>query len=418
MIKRHSVRVFPIAEVTTVAPTEVAARDVGLTPQIVENIWNACVDYYKTGVQPAIALCIRHRGEVIIDRAIGHAWGNGPEDAPETPKRLATPDTLYNLFSGSKPFVAMLVHHLAQEGKIHLDDYVAEYIPEFRVPLKDKVTIRHLLEHKAGFPSTGGNLDLDLLTDPVKIKEHYDDVEAWYAPGERVAYHAISAGFVLSEIVMKLTGDDINAYLHKIVSEPLGFSSLRWGVTRAQLENVARDRFTGWEQVAPVNAAFRRAFGATMQEIIEIADDERFLTGIVPSGNCFTTPNEASRFFELLLRGGTLDGVTVFERETVQNAVREANFGEFDGVLGAPMRYSAGFMLGARLLSIYGLRTSKVFGHLGLSNVLVWADPERDISVCLMTTGKPVLTPEAFKWIIIPRLISRSIPRIYPGRRI
>src|SRR5699024_2747459 len=117
-----------------------------------------------------------------------------------------------------------------------------------------------------------------------------------------------------------------------------------------------------------------------------------------------------SRFFEFLLRGGTLDGVTIFDRETVRTAVREANFGEFDGDLGAPMRYSAGFMLGARLLSLYGLNTAKVFGHLGLSNVLVWADPERDISVCLMATGKPVLTPEALKWIVIPRLISRSIP--------
>lgn len=418
MIKRHSVRVFPIQEVTTIAPTEVDPRDVGLNPKIVENIWNACVDYYKTGAQPAMALCIRHRGQVIIDRAIGHAWGNGPDDRPETPKRLATPDTLYNLFSGSKPFIAMLVHHLAQEGKLELDDYVADYIPEFRVSPKDKVTIRHLLEHKAGFPSTGGNLDLDLLTDPAKIKAHYGDAEAWYAPGERVAYHAISAGFVLSDLVEKLTGDDINAYIQKVVTEPLGFGSLRWGATRAQLENVARDRFTGWEQVEPVNRAFRRAFGATMEEIIEIADDERFLMGIVPSGNCFATPNDASRFFELLLRGGTLDGVTVFERETVRNAVREANFGEFDGVLGAPMRYSAGFMLGARLLSIYGLRTAKVFGHLGLSNILVWADPERDISVCLMATGKPVLTPEATKWIVIPRLISSSMPRIYPGRTI
>lgn len=417
MIKRHAVQVFPIDEVTTIAPTEVPAEDVDLRTRDVERIWNACVRYYQTGVQPAMALCIRHRGKVILDRAIGHAWGNGPSDPPEAPKRLATPDTLYNLFSGSKPFIAMLVHHLAQEGKISLYDYAAEYVPEFRVPGKDKVTIAHLLEHKAGIPTTGGNMDLDLLTDPAKIREHYHDAEPWYRPGRRVAYHAISAGFVLADIVQNVTGKDINAYIDEVVCQPLNVS-LRWGVKPEDLPNLARDRYTGWEQLPPIDNAFRRAFGATMPEVVEIADDERFLTGVVPSGNCMTTPNDASKFFELLLRGGTLDGHTIFTRETVRRAVREANYGEFDGVLMAPIRYSAGFMLGAKVLSIYGLRTSKVFGHLGLSNVLVWADPERDISVSLMTTGKPVLTPEALRWIIIPQIISRTIPRIYPGRKI
>jgi len=417
MIKRHSVQVFPVEEVTTVATTEVPAENVGLRQRDIEKIWKACVAYYKTGVQPAMAICVRHRGEVVLDRAIGHAWGNGPGDSPDTPKRLATPDTLYNLFSGSKPFIAMLIHHLAQEGKLHLDDYVAEYVPEFRVEGKDKITIAHLLEHKAGIPTTGGNMDLELLTDPVKIREHYHDAEPWYRPGRRVAYHAISAGFVLSDIVEHLTGKDINTYIDEIIGKPLGIS-LRWGVEPEDLDNLARDRYTGWEQLPVIDNAFRRAFGATMQEVVELTDDERFLTGVVPSGNCMATPNDACKFFELLLRGGTLDGHTIFTRETVRRAVRESNFGEFDGVLMAPIRYGAGFMLGAKVVSIYGLRTSKVFGHLGLSNVLVWADPERDLSICLMTTGKPGLTPEAVRWIIIPQIISRTIPRIYPGRTI
>ena len=417
MIKRHSVRVFPVEEVTTIASTEVPAQDVGLRTKDVERIWKACVSYYKTGAQPAMALCIRHRGQVILDRAIGHAWGNGPGDPPDTPKRLATPDTLYNLFSGSKPFVAMLVHKLAEDGRLHLDDYVAQYVPEFQTPSKEKITIRHLLEHKAGIPTTGGNLDLDLLTDPKKIRAQYHETEAWYRPGRRVAYHAISAGFVLADIIEERTGKDINTYMQEVVCDPLGIS-LRWGVTPENLENLARDRYTGWSQIPPINHAFRRAFGATMEELIELTRDERFLTGVVPSGNCMATPNDACAFFELLLRGGTLNGTEIFARETVRSAVREANFGEFDGVLGAPIRYGAGFMLGAKVLSIYGLRTSKVFGHLGLSNVLIWADPERDISVCLMTTGKPVITPEALRWIIIPQIISRRIPRIYPGRTI
>lgn len=75
-------------------------------------------------------------------------------------------------------------------------------------------------------------------------------------------------------------------------------------------------------------------------------------------------------------------------------------------------------MLGAKYVSLYGFRTSKVFGHMGLSNVLVWADPERDISVCLMATGKPAITPEAVLWLKLTHTISALIPRDFPGRQV
>ncbi len=416
MLKRHSVQVFPPEEVTTVSDREIDPQDVGLRKRDLEKIWTACVNYYATGVQPAMALCIRHRGEIVLDRAIGHAWGNAPHDTPDTPKRLATPDTIYNLFSGSKPFVAMLIHHLVQEGKLDLDQYAGDFLPEFRDGVRGKVTIRHLLAHRAGFPTTGGNLDLDLLTDPAKIRAHYHDAPSWSRPGRKIAYHAVSAGFVLADILKEITGDDINTYMTKLVRKPLGIRTLTWGIEPERLDEVARDYFTGFEQPFFIKGAFRRAFGATIQELIALTDDERFLTGVVPSGNCLATPSDATLFFELLLRGGTLDGHEIFKPETIHRAVQENMWGELDGVLGAPMRYSAGFMLGAKVLSLYGLNTSKVFGHLGLSNVLIWADPERDISVCLMTTGKPVITPEALRWIVIPRLITHTFPRIYLGR--
>lgn len=415
---RRSVRVYPPEEVTTISPREREATAGGLRQADVEKIWRAVVSYYKTGVHPAMALCIRRHGEVILDRSLGHATGNSPDDSPTAPLRIATPDTRYNLFSGSKAFTAMLVHHLHDEGRLNLDDYVAEYIPELRVPRKDKMTIRHLLDHRAGIPTTTGNLDLDALVDPEKLREHYRASDLWWRPGRRVAYHAVSAGFMLGDIIKEVTGKDVNEYMTEVVREPLGLSTLTWGVRPEELETIARDTFTGFAQLPFVNAAFRRAFGGTLHEIVELANDPRFLTGIVPSGNLFATPNEAGLFFEMLLRGGTVNGKQIFRRETVRRAVRETSFGEFDGILFAPVRYGSGFMLGAKYLSLYGFRSSKVFGHMGLSNIVVWADPERDISVALITTGKPAVTPEAVLWLNITHTISRVIPREFKGRSI
>lgn len=415
---RRSVRVYPPDEVTTVSSRETDPSEVGLRNGEVEKIWNAVRAYYKTGTQPALALCIRRGGKVILDRAIGHAAGNSPDDPEGAPLRAATPETLYNLFSGSKSLTAMLIHHLDDEGLLHLDDYVAEYIPEFRVTPKDKITIRHLIDHRAGIPTTSGKLDLDALTDPTILREHYRTARSWWRPGRRVAYHAISAGFVLGDIIEVVTGKTINEYMDEVVRQPMGIASLTWGVKPDQLDAIARDTFTGFAQIPPVNAAFRRAFGATLHELVDLTNDPRFLTGVVPSGNCFATPNDASLYYEMLLRAGTIDGKKIFSERTVRRAIRETSFGEFDGILLAPVRYGSGFMLGAKYVSLYGFRTSKVFGHMGLSNVLVWADPERDISVCLMATGKPAITPEAVLWLKLTHTISALIPRDFPGRQV
>lgn len=415
---RRSVRVFPVDEVTTISSREVPAAEAGLKQEDVEAIWKAVVRYYKTGVQPALALCIRRGGKVILDRSIGHAAGNSPDDPKGTPLRLATPDSLYNLFSGSKALTAMLIHHLDDQGLLHLDDAVAEYIPEFAMKGKSDVTIRHLLAHRAGIPTTNGVLDLGVLQDKQMMRKLYADFEPWYRPGSRVAYHAISAGFVLADIIEVVTGKTINEYQDEIVRKPLGLKSLTWGVTPSQLPNIAHDTFTGFSQPAPVNMAFRRAFGGTLREIVDLTKDPRFLTGVVPSGNCFGTPNEASAYFEMLLRGGELDGTRVFDVRSVRRAVRETSFGQLDGILIAPVPYGLGFMLGGRYVSLYGANSTRAFGHMGLSNCLVWADPERDISVAFFATGKPAISPEAIAWIPIPYTIASRIPRSFPGRSV
>ena len=84
---------------------------------------------------------------------------------------------------------------------------------------------------------------------------------------------------------------------------------------------------------------------------------------------------------------------------------------EVDRVILLPLRYSMGFMLGGRRLSFYGPATPRAFGHLGFTNVLYWADPERDLSVAFLNSGKPMFTPEALAWFAVMRTISHRVPR-------
>ncbi len=92
--------------------------------------------------------------------------------------------------------------------------------------------------------------------------------------------------------------------------------------------------------------------------------------------------------------------------------VVEQSYLELDLTLGAPIRYGAGFLLGSHVTSPFGLGTPKAFGHLGFTNVFVWADPERDLAAALLTTGKPALSPGLAKLFWLLTTIARHIPKV------
>ena len=177
--------------------------------------------------------------------------------------------------------------------------------------------------------------------------------------------------------------------LAETVLDPLGFEHHNYGVAPHLVQTVAQNASTGVAPPRPIQNMFRRALGVTMEEAAAVSNDERFLTGIVPSGNIVATAAETARFFQLLLNGGELDGVRIFEPRTLHRATQETSHWEADGVIGLPIRYGLGFMLGADVLSLYGHSTPRAFGHLGFTHLLAWADPDRELAVAMLTAGKP-----------------------------
>lgn len=403
-----------IESVTSIAgDREIDPREVGVEPAGVDAIWSAVETLYRDGLHPAIQLCVRRHGRVLIDRAIGHARGAGPGDPGDAERVLATPDTPFNLFSASKAVTAMVVHLLDQRHLLHLDDPVCEYIPEFAAHGKQWITIRHLLTHRAGIPNIPPEaMRLELLARPEEIVRILCEAKPTGRAGRGLAYHAISGGFVLGEIVRRVTGDDIRTVLAREILDPLGFRWMNYGVAPGEVDQVAQNYFTGLPVLPPVSWMFRRVLGVDFDQVPTLGNDARYLTGIVPSANIVATANEHSRFYQLLLNGGELDGVRIFEPRTVRRAVSEQSYLEFDLSLALPVRYGMGFMLGGRVLSFYGPDTLHSFGHLGFINVMGWADPERQITVALMTSGKPLLYPEIHHFAAIGQQIGLACPKV------
>jgi len=405
------VRTAPPDEVVRVGP-EVEPRAAGLEPAAVHAIWRTCIAAYRTGLYPALALCVRRRGHVVLDRSLGHARGNAPFDPPDSPRVVATPRTLFNLFSASKMVVAMLVHACDQRGLVHLDDPVARYLPEFGRHGKERITLRHVLTHRAGIPRIPPQFaDLGLLERPSELLAVLANQKPQWRPGRRLAYHALTGGFVLGAVVERVTGLPLREVLRREITGPIGLGDFDFGAPAARIREVAVNAFTGPPVLPPVSQILARALSVALPEAVRASNDPRFVTGVVPAGNVIATANAASRFMQLLLDGGALDGVRVFETRTIERAIAEQSYLELDFTLGAPIRYGMGFMLGGRFASLFGLNTQRAFGHVGFTNVFVYADPSRDISVALMTSGKPVLSPGIVRTLWILQTIARAIPR-------
>ena len=312
----------------------------------------------------------------------------------------------------------MVIHLLDQRHLIHLDDPVCEYIPEFGVHKKQWITIRHVLTHRAGIPNLPPEaMDLDAAR---RSGGHRADAvrrrEPTSRPGRQLAYHAITGGFILGEVVRRVTGKDIRAVLDAEIRAPLGFRWMSYGVRPRDVHRVALNYFTGPPPLPPlIDGAATAPSASTSATATELSNDPRFLLGVMPSGNIVATANELSRFYQLLLNGGELDGVRIFEPRTIRRATSEQSYFEVDLTLGLPLRYGMGFMLGGKWFSLYGPDTQYAFGHLGFTNIVSWADPERHVAAALMTSGKPLLYPEIYYVFDIMRQIGLACGK--EGRR-
>jgi CubicO group peptidase (beta-lactamase class C family) len=395
------------------APEAGDLEAVGMTASGVERIWAGVERLYRSGLYPAIALCVRRQGEVVLDRAIGHARGNGPADQKDAARTPVTPQTPFVIFSASKVMTTVVTHLLEERGLLHVGDRVCEYIPEYADHGKQVITIEQLLSHRAGVPNLPADaLDLDRFSDREFMLEMLCAAKPSSRPGTLLSYHAVSGGFIVAEIVRRVTGRDIRTVLRQEILKPLGFRWGNYGVSPRDVGRVALSYPTGPPALPPLSTLLERALGLPPDEITVRSNDRRFLTGIVPSGNVVTTANEFSRFFELLLAGGELDGVRILEPRTIRRAISERAFREIDFSLVAPLRHASGFMLGASAFSLFGPDTDEAFGHLGFTNVLGWADPERALSVGLMTSGKPMLHPALGDLWLLTRAIGQEAPKV------
>lgn len=310
------------------------ARDV--QSQVQKAIDNLVESGSERGLQVAVYL----HGEQIVDAVAGVA-----DSTTGRPVTSATP--FYN-FSVCKAAASTIAHMLAERGLFTYDTPVANVWPEFGAHGKEKVTVRHVLNHSAGVPGVPLDTTIEDLCDWDKMCSAIADEELWWEPGTKIGYHAYTFGYIVGEIIRRTTGKPISQVLLEEVSGPLGMGhELYFGMPAsehhrlARLEDVPMDPQMMPEmppdlpmfKAAPISLFPNAAFGNR-------AD---ILSANIPAGGK-TSARAIARMYAALL--GDVDGVRLISADRLRTATTMSMSGK-DEVFGMPTAWALGYAIGA-----------------------------------------------------------------------
>lgn len=252
---------------------ETAPAELGLHPQKVDAVWRAVEQMFASGLQPAITLVVKRHGRTVLKRSIGAVRGLDP--GVDEPQVALQPDSPMCLFSASKSISALLVHKLIEDGKLSLDDRVAAYIPEFAARGKHRVTLRELMAHRAAIPS------LTVETQGAELLKNWDVLIATLCAARPVdrefrqqAYHALTAGFILGEVVQRVGQISLPDALDQWIAKPLGCQFLQYGASPALRAQMPRNVVTGLQPVWPLSAYIRSIIGVDMAEGVAASNED------------------------------------------------------------------------------------------------------------------------------------------------
>ena len=150
-------------------------------------------------------------GKPVIDLWAGHA------DKART--QPWTRDTLVNVFSTTKGLTAICAHRLADQGKLDFDAPVVRYWPEFAQQGKERITVRQLLNHRAGLPAMRHQLPDDAAYEWTVMTTALAAEEPWWDPGTKHGYHALTYGWLVGEVIRRVTGKSLGTYFRDEIAE-------------------------------------------------------------------------------------------------------------------------------------------------------------------------------------------------------
>lgn len=351
------------------------------------------------------ALSVYHRGHCVVD-----VWGGtrNPWGEPWLE------DTLAISFSTTKGVASTLLHICADRGLLRYDDPVARYWPEFAANGKDQITVRHVLCHEAGLYHIRAMVDdAQQMTDWDSMIQRIEAIRPAHQPGRYNGYHGLTYGYLVGELVQRVTGLPFAQALQEMLVEPLGLDGLFVGLPQDHHERRAllikppvgdsravagtlRHRLRKRLVENALMGAIRLIGGRPecLQDGLLPQGIHHFdfnaadvVSSCMPSANGMFTARSLARLYAALAGGGQVDGQRILSPQRVE-MMSEVQNRRRDRVVPLPMHWRLGY----HRVFTSGARTPGAFGHFGFGGSGAWCDPRRDLSVGL-TLNSGVGTP-------------------------
>jgi CubicO group peptidase (beta-lactamase class C family) len=294
-------------------------------------------------------------------------------------------DTIVIMNSIAKSMSALCTHMLIDRGLIDFDAPVAKYWPEFAQAGKEGVLIRHVLSHTCGVIFCDHAYAGSVFEWEGQIKALELQAPAW-VPGTDGAYNSMNIGFILGEVVRRVTGRTIGTFLREEVTQPLG-ADYNIGLKPDEIARAAflhRNPENGFFKIAndPEMPLYRTRQAAPPGDgFYHNAPEVK--TREVPSFGGFGNARAMARIYAALAAGGTLDGVTLLSPEAIDRARQEV-WDHFCIMTRRRLRMGYGFMLNEpETLPMDADPAS--FGHSGTAGAFAWANRARNMSFAYCT---------------------------------
>jgi CubicO group peptidase (beta-lactamase class C family) len=353
------------------------------------------------------AVCVYQKGRCVVD-----IWG-GNKDSSGTPWDR---DTMSVSFSTTKGVASTALHLVADRGLIDYDKPVATYWPEFAQAGKENISVRQVLCHQSGLHDIRNIVDnADRLLD----WEHMTNALAAAAPDDlpRIgsAYHAMTYGWLVGEVIRRVTGKSFPEFVKTEIADPLEMDGFYVGAPPDQLHRAARLIDTISAPLSTRTSRRDRRMRIRMEGALRMAgvpvnitklrdslappgvtdfdfSSDKVLSAAIPSANGLFTARSLARMYAALAGGGELDGVRLLSPETLARATRVHVRGR-DHHLLMPMGWRLGYH---QVFTTRGV-PKRAFGHYGFGGSGAWADPERDLSFA-MTLNDGIGSPLTASW--------------------
>ncbi len=350
-----------------------------------EGVRDAFQANFDAGTEVGAAFSTYHRGEKVVDlwggvadRDTGAAWNE---------------DTLIPVFSTSKGMVAIVANMLAQEGRLDVEAPVAEYWPEFAANGKQDIPVAYLLSHQSGLAWVDATCTLDdvLAWDPI-VDVLAAEAPKW-EPGTKHGYHATTYGWLVGEVIRRITGQSVGAALAERVSVPLGLDlwiglpeseESRVGALISMIPERDPNAAPGEpDPIAEMMAAFMGPDTPLGKALFApggaLADQDVWNTRAVhaaeiPAANGICDARSLARMYAATV--SEVDGTRLLTPEQVAAATVARTQGPNFVLLDMEVEFGLGFMLNQGIIALGGPSS---FGHFGAGGSVGWADPDAEL---------------------------------------